>query len=334
MNLTDERILVTGCAGFIGFHVAQRALAAGGQVVGIDNLCEEYYPKRLKDIRLKRLLGHPRFHYWQHDLAGGMPGALTGQSFSYVVHLAAHGCVMHSFDRPHEYIRTNITGTQYVFDFAKELPGLKHLVYASSSSVYGTSEPGELSVEDKLPRPISPYGMSKVSNEAQAQALFQTGGVPITGLRFFKVYGPWARPDTVFFIFTDRVYRGLPVVLYNQGKIQHSFTYIDDVVDGVFAALGRPPTPETARHPVYNLGNDQSFPLADALSFIEEGLGRKAERELRPLRPGDRSHSQADIQKARRELGFSNKTTLADGVQAFVTWYLEVYVPQLLTPTR
>jgi len=324
-EFSSTRTLVTGCAGFIGYHVAMAILERGGYVQGIDDLCEEYYSRDLKLARLARLEKQAGFRFFEADLAAGIPAAVETARVDSIIHLAAHAAVMYSFEKPHETIRSNIGATQALFDWAAGCPNLEHVVYASSSSVYGVSEPGELSREDRLPRPISPYGMSKVANEAQAQTFFHATGIPVTGLRFFKVYGPWARPDTVFFKFTDQIHRGEPVEIYNEGRIQHSFTSIHDVVVGLLAALERPRDSESKRHSIYNLGNDQSLPLVYALELIERHLGRRAERRYLPLRRGDRSYSHADVRKARRELGFTNETSLEAGLEEFVSWYRTSY---------
>jgi UDP-glucuronate 4-epimerase len=317
--------LVTGCAGFIGFHVAARLLEAGWDVVGIDNLCEAYYPVSLKRQRLRRLETSAGFRFLLADLGDGVPAAVNRQTVTHIVHLAAHAAVMLSFKRAVDYQTNNVIGTQRLFDWATECPSLEHLVYASSSSVYGDSEPGTRLDESLPPRPISPYGATKVANEAQAQVLYRSCNVPVTGLRLFKVYGPWARPDTVFFRFSDRILAGEDVVLFNEGAIEHSFTYIDDVVDGVLRALARPPPQALRAHPVYNLGNDQRSALTVALASIERHLGREARRIYRPLRRGDRSYSHAAIDRARSELGFAPRTPLDRGLAAFLDWYMNDY---------
>lgn len=322
-----QSALVTGCAGFIGFHVARALLERGRPVIGIDNLCPAYYPVALKRARLAELQGYSDFEFVEADLCRGVPDSVDRNRIEYLIHMAAHACVMDSFERPLDYVDTNVRGTQQVFDWARSCHQLRHLLYASSSSVYGVCPPGERLSEDRPLRPISPYGATKVANEAQAQAAYCSGALPVTGFRFFKVYGPWARPDTVFFKFADAISTGRPVEIYNHGEISHAFTYIDDILQALLKALDQAPPQGLPQHPVYNLGNEEALPLLGALERIETLLGRRTERLLQGARPGDRHYSRADTSRARRELGFANRTSLETGLAQFVSWYQAACVP-------
>ena len=319
-------VLVSGCAGFIGFHAARALLERGHRVVGIDSLSESYYPAVLKQDRLSQLNEHRDFLFLKADLSEGVPegpGPVDA-----VAHLAADASVLPSFENAAQYIRNNVLATQRLFDWAARQRGLQHVIYASSSSVYGHGAKGRPWREDDPLLPISPYGATKLANEAQAQTLFASAGVPVTGLRFFKVYGPWGRPDTVFYKFIDRVCRGAAVDVHNYGDISHSFTYVDDAVGGLVSALERPPQTDAVRHPVYNVAGDWPVSLDEALEVIERCTGRTATRRPRPLPAGDRSYSHADVSRAKADLGFTNRTTLAEGLRALVNWYLAYHDPQ------
>ncbi len=330
-SLAGTRLLVTGAAGFIGHAVALRALAAGAEVTGVDDLSELYYPARLKHLRLAGLSERPGWRFREADIA--TPGALAEivaeTHPTRILHLAAHAAVMPSFEAPDLYMRANVMGTQAVADAARDAPALEQLVYASTSSVYGRSRGGTPFREDQpTATPISVYGASKVANEATMQAYADRYDLPVTGLRFFKVYGPWGRPDTVFFKFVDRIWRGEPIALHNHGKITHAFTYIDDVVGGVLAALLRPVrTAPGDRHPIYNLGNPGSEPLERCVDLIEAALGGEAVRHYTDLPAGDRYFSRADIGAAERDLGYRVAVPVDRGIPALVDWYREVCVP-------
>jgi UDP-glucuronate 4-epimerase len=330
-RFSNARFVVTGAAGFVGHGVCKALLSQGARVWGVDNLCRRYYHEKLKALRLDELKREERFSFAQADIADpeAMGRVMAEAQPTHIVHLAADAAVMPSFDDPITYARTNMIGTQVMLEAARAQQGLRHLVYASTSSVYGRSKDDQPFREDQVLRsPVSVYGASKIANEAMAQAYFDRYEMPMTGLRFFKVYGPWARPDTVFFKFTDNIYRGKPVRLHNHGRISHAFTYIDDIVGGVLGAIEKPPSPGPgAVHPVYNLGNPSSIPLGDCVDLIERFLGREANRELVPLPPGDRTYSRADISAAGRDLGFEIRTPIETGLENFVRWYEEVCAP-------
>lgn len=327
----DAGIMVTGVAGFIGFQLAETLLKHKLRVVGIDNMCEVYYSANLKQARLQVLKAYPNFEFHQVDLCEFEPvqRVWEGSNCQYIVHLAAHASVLPSFDEPFKYVYNNALSTQVVLELARRTENLKHLVYASTSSVYGRSFSKEPVKESEATHtPVSVYGASKVGNEAMAQAYADSFGTPVTGLRFFKVYGPWGRPDTVFFKFAHRIYNDRPVDVHNFGDIFHSFTYIDDIIGGVLAALSKPPVIEpNKRHPIYNLGNPQSLSLIYCLDLIEELLGKKATRRLVPLPLGDRSFTHANVELAAKELGYTIKTPVETGLKRFIDWYKAVYVP-------
>lgn len=330
-RLRGRKILVTGSAGFIGFAVARALLDAGLQVVGVDNFCEPYYPRFFKDARHEALCRQPGYDLVEADLADphAVRTLFDTRRPDLVVHLAAHAAVLPSFEAPLDYIHSNIVGTQVLLEEVRRCDRIEHLVYASTSSVYGKAVDKTPFAEDQVTRrPISVYGASKIANEAMMQAYSVHCGFPVTGLRFFKVYGPWGRPDTVFFKFVDRVWHGLPVKLHNHGDIFHAFTYIDDVVDGTLAALARPTMPSDARaHPVYNLGNPNSQHLGDCLALMEKALGREAEKLYVPLPPGDRVFSRADVTRAAADLDYAVRTQVDEGIPALVDWYRSVYAP-------
>ena len=329
--LAGATVLVTGCAGFIGFAVARNLLSRGVRVVGLDDMSALYYPVELKRMRLAALRDLDGFSFAEIDLcdASAMAELFRRERPTHVVHLAAHAAVMPSFEDPVAYMRANVIGTQTLLEEARRCERLSHLVYASTSSVYGRArEETPFTETQKTDTPISVYGASKVANEAMMQAHADRYGFPVTGLRFFKVYGPWGRPDTVFFKFVERVYWGLPINLHNYGRIVHAFTYIDDIVEGVLAALVRPRQSQPATpHPVYNLGNPRSQELGHCLDLIEAALGRKADRRLVELPPGDRSFSIADISRAERELGYVVRVPVEVGIPRLVDWYLGSCAP-------
>lgn len=330
-ELAGQTVLVTGAAGFIGFAVARALLVAGVRVVGLDNLCAPYYPRFFKEARRDALCADGNFQFVEADLAE--PAALREVFDAHrpdrVVHLAAHAAVLPSFEQPLDYMRSNVTGTQVLLEEVRHRGGVAQLVYASTSSVYGKAiDEDPFAEAQPTRRPISVYGASKIANEAMMQAYSVHFGQPVTGLRLFKVYGPWGRPDTVFFKFVDRIWHGLPVRLHNHGNIYHAFTYVDDVVGGIVAALARPVVPdERTPHPIYNLGNPDSQHLGDCLALIEAALGRTAQKQLVPLPPGDRTFSRADVSLAKRDLGYTVRTGVEVGIPRLVDWYREVYAP-------
>jgi UDP-glucuronate 4-epimerase len=332
------RYLVTGSAGFIGYHVATRLLAQGDEVVGVDNL-NAYYDPRLKVARLARLTGQPGFRFERLDLAdrSGMERLFAEGSFSRVIHLAAQAGVRYSLENPHAYTESNITGFLNVLEGCRA-GGCGHLVFASSSSVYGANTRMPLSVHQHTDHPVSLYAATKKANEVMAHAYSHMHGLPATGLRFFTVYGPWGRPDMALFIFTKAILEGRPVRLFNGGRMQRDFTYIDDIVEGVVriaehpaaadpAWSGQDPDPATSSAPyrLYNIGNSAPVGVLDLLGALEAALGKRAARELLPMQPGDVPETHADVRDLIATVGFRPATDLRVGIQRFVDWYREYY---------
>lgn len=320
-------VLVTGAAGFIGFHTALALLGRGEAVVGIDNV-NDYYDVALKRARLARLEEHPGFSCAEIDIAdreavfavfARHPG-IRG-----IVHLAAQAGVRYSLVNPHAYTRSNVEGHLVLLEAARRLDGLRHFVYASSSSVYGTNTKLPFSVEDRVDTPISIYAATKKSMEMMSHAYGHLYGLPLTGLRFFTVYGPWGRPDMAAFIFTRRILAGEPIEVFNHGDMRRDFTYIDDIVAGVTACLDRPPAEGDAKARVYNIGNHRSERLMDYIAEIEKALGRKATIEFKPMQPGDVKETYADIAATTRDFGFVPRTPIGEGVPRFVDWYCDHY---------
>lgn len=317
-------VLVTGVAGFIGYHAARRLLAAGVFVLGVDKMDAAYYDPAWKRARLQRLEALPGFRFEHFDLADRAATdqlAETVPHLDAVLHLAAQACVPHSFERPDRYLRDNVLAFHHVLRVCRSI-SVERLVYASSSSVYGRVPLGTRLTEDlATERPVSPYGASKVVNEAMAERAWLEGGLKVTGLRLFKVYGPWGRPDTVFFRFVERMVRDQPIELRNHGDIRHSFTYIDDITDGILAALDHEPAPG-APHPRFNLGNPRQDALEDCVDHLERTLGRPARRLRVGLPVGDRAYSQADIARASSALGFAPRVDVETGLGRLADWYL------------
>ncbi|MEJ5208177.1 MAG: NAD-dependent epimerase/dehydratase family protein [Lysobacteraceae bacterium] len=320
-------ILLTGAAGFIGFHSAQRLLAHGHRVTGIDNL-NAYYDVQLKHDRLTRLQGTPGFTFRKLDLADrdAMAALFATQRFDAILHLGAQAGVRYSLDAPFAYADSNLVGMLSVLEGARA-QGVRHLVYASSSSVYGANVKQPFSVEDRTDNPVSLYAATKKANELMARAYSHLYRIPMTGLRLFTVYGPWGRPDMAYFKFTDAILRGQAIDLYNGGQMERDFTYVDDVVDGIVRLLEATPAfaEDAVPHRVYNFGNDRPERLGDLVDHLERLLGRAASRNLLPMQPGDVLSTRADISLAARELGYAPKTTLAQGLQHFVMWHREHY---------
>lgn len=320
-------VLVTGAAGFIGMHVSLALMARGETVVGIDNL-NDYYDVSLKEARLARLSGHNAFSFVRGDIGDAAALAEAGQDADRIVHLAAQAGVRYSLENPGAYIQANIVGHMNVIELARAKgDGLKHLVYASSSSVYGGNTKLPFSVEDQVDTPVSLYAATKKADELMSYSYSSTYGVPQTGLRFFTVYGPWGRPDMSLYIFTRKILAGEPIPVFNHGEMQRDFTYIDDIVAGVLAALDNPPPRDGAGvpHRVYNLGNHHSEPLMRFIGLIEEALGQKAEIDFQPMQPGDVPATYADIEASRRVLGFEPRVPIDEGIPRFVAWYREFH---------
>jgi UDP-glucuronate 4-epimerase len=319
------KILVTGAAGFIGSHVSRTLIAQGASVVGIDNL-NDYYDVRLKHARLARFEGESAFHFEQLDISDRdaiMGLAERHPDITGIVNLAAQAGVRYSLINPYAYVEANLMGQVVMFELAKRLPKLGHFVYASSSSVYGGNKKSPFSVDDPVEKPISLYAASKRADELIAYTYSHLNAMPATGLRFFTVYGPWGRPDMAAFLFADAIVAGRPIKVFNEGKMSRDFTYIDDIVSGVIAALNHPPVPDAdgVRHRVYNLGNHKPEQLMHFISVIEQALGRKAEYDFLPMQAGDVAATWADIEASKRDLGFEPTTSIEVGIPRFIEWY-------------
>ena len=322
-----RRVLVTGAAGFIGFHVAAALAARGDEVVGIDNL-DPYYPVRLKRARLAALPRDVRFIEVDFADAGALSTALAGETFDRIVHLGAQAGVRHSIEQPSAYGQANLIGQLNILELARHRR-VEHLVYASSSSVYGEGGGGPLSVEARADRPISLYAATKRAGELMAESYAHLYRLPATGLRFFTVYGPWGRPDMAVWLFTAAILERQPIRVFNGGALKRDFTYIDDIVAGVLAALDHPPADNgavkpggsTRPHTLYNIGNGRPEALGDLIAAIERACGEQAIRELKPMQPGDVTATYADIAPIARDLGYAPTTSIAEGVPRFVDWY-------------
>ncbi len=323
-------ILVTGAAGFIGAHVAKALLAQGHHVIGIDNL-NDYYPAALKQARLDRLIGNPpNWRFCRADFArrADLDTALAGEPLTAIVHLGAQAGVRYSIDAPRDYVHSNLVGQLEILELARQ-HRVGHLVYASSSSVYGDTSALPFDAEARADAPLSFYAATKRANELMAESYSHLYRVPMTGLRFFTVYGPWGRPDMALWRFVERVLAGTPLPIYNHGVMRRDFTFIDDIVAGVVAALARPPADDAAAkpggslspHAIYNLGNDAPEQLGTLVALIGTACGRTPILEHLPMQAGDVTATWADIAPARRDLGFNPATPLAIGVPAFVDWY-------------
>ncbi|TVS00157.1 MAG: SDR family NAD(P)-dependent oxidoreductase [Rhodospirillales bacterium] len=323
-------VLLTGAAGFIGYHTAVALLARGETVIGVDNL-NDYYDPALKAARLQRLEGSAGFSFRRLDIADrDAVAALVDDlpEIDRVIHLAAQAGVRYSLVNPYAYIRSNIEGHVVLLEACRRLPRLEHFVYASSSSVYGANRKLPFSVDDRVDTPVSLYGATKKAMEEISFSYANVYGTPLTGLRFFTVYGPWGRPDMAAYIFTSKILNGEPIPVFNYGDMRRDFTFIDDIVAGLLAALDRPPATGhngLPPHAVYNLGNHRSELLTDFIAILEQAIGRKAEVELLPMQIGDVKETFADIDASRRDLGFSPKTAISEGVPRFVAWYRDYH---------
>lgn len=324
-------VLVTGVAGFIGFHVAQRLLDRGEEVVGIDNL-NTYYSVQLKSDRLAELGRHDNaFRFVKTDFADfeALGTALQGHHVDRIVHLGAQAGVRYSIENPHAYIQANLVGHLNVIEYARRSERCRHVVYASSSSVYGSNTKLPFSVHDRVDHPISLYAATKKADELMSETYAHLYRLPQTGLRFFTVYGPWGRPDMAMWLFTQAILDGRPIDLFNGGDMRRDFTYVDDIVTGVVACLDNPPPDDgepkaggsVGPHRVYNIGNHRSEELVRMVGLIEAAVGRVADKRLLPMQPGDVPDTHADIEAIRRDLGFEPTTTIDEGVPRFVDWY-------------
>ena len=332
------RVLVTGAAGFIGYHVAERLLERGDDVVGLDNM-NPYYDPSLKRARLARLARSRGFRFEQVDLAdrAAMEALFSAARISRAVHLGAQAGVRYSIENPHAYADSNLVGTLHVLEGCRH-HGVEHLVFASTSSVYGANTNMPFSVHQNVDHPLSFYAATKKANELMAHAYASLYGLPVTGLRFFTVYGPWGRPDMALFLFTRNILAGKPIDVFNYGRHRRDFTYIDDIVGGVVASLDRVATPDpawsgdrpdpaTSRVPyrLYNIGNNRPVELMHYIEVLEQCLGRKAEKNLLPMQAGDVPDTWADAEDLVREVGYRPSTPVEEGVAKFVAWYLDYY---------
>jgi UDP-glucuronate 4-epimerase len=333
-RIAVAKVLVTGAAGFIGFHTSQRLLARGDAVVGVDNL-NDYYSVRLKSDRLDQLLSIPGFTFHRLDLAehSAVAPLFAREHFDRVIHLAAQAGVRYSLQNPHAYVASNLVGFLNVLEGCRHNQ-VPHLVYASSSSVYGANKKMPFAVHDPVDHPVSLYAATKKSNELMAHVYSHLYGLPTTGLRFFTVYGPWGRPDMALWLFTDAILAGRAIDVFNHGKMRRDFTYIDDIVEGVVRVADRIPTPDpkwSATNPdpasssapfrVYNIGNNRPVELMTLIGILEQQLGRKAQLNFLPMQPGDVPETFADIDDLAREVGFHPATPIETGVERFVRWY-------------
>jgi UDP-glucuronate 4-epimerase len=319
-------ILLTGAAGFIGFHVAKKLLERGDRVVGIDNL-NDYYDVRLKEARLAMLSAYPGFVFAKLDVAdrdGVFAFVGHHKELRSIIHLAAQAGVRYSLENPYAYIDANVTGTLVMLEAARRIDELTAITYASSSSVYGANQKQPFCVEDRVDEPVSLYAATKRSCELLAHTYSHLYGLPATGLRFFTVYGPWGRPDMAAYLFTRAILAGQPIRVFNEGRMARDFTYIDDIVAGTIAAHDRPPA-NGVLHRIYNLGNHRPERLLDFIAVLERLLGCTATKELLPLQPGDVPESFADIEASRRDLGFDPQTTIEVGLARVVEWYKQYH---------
>lgn len=332
------KILVTGGAGFIGFHLSRQLLENGSRVVAIDNL-NDYYDVQLKQDRLKELEKYPDFKFIKLDLADrqGMEALFAEEKFDQVVNLAAQAGVRYSLKNPHAYVDSNIVGFANVLEGCRH-NGVKHLVFASSSSVYGANTKMPFSVQDNVDHPVSLYAASKKANELMAHSYAHLYGIPCTGLRFFTVYGPWGRPDMAYFLFTKAILEGKPINVFNNGEMMRDFTYIDDIVKAVVKIIDKPATPDPdwngddpdpsgsyAPFKVYNIGNNQPVKLMDFIETLESVIGKKAHKNFMPMQDGDVKATFADIDQLTADFGFRPSTNLKEGIGVFYDWYSKYY---------
>ena len=338
MELKYKNVLVTGAAGFIGFHLAKRLLTEGYQVVGVDNM-NPYYDVSLKEARLEDLKKKSNFTFFQTDLCDRpkLEDLFSGHKFEVVVNLAAQAGVRYSLENPYAYVDSNLVGFINLLECCRHQT-VKHLVFASSSSVYGANTRMPFSVHDNVDHPVSLYAATKKANELMAHTYSHLYRLPCTGLRFFTVYGPWGRPDMALFLFTQAILKDKPIKVFNHGKMQRDFTYIDDIIEGVVRVMGRlpevnpkwsgdAPDPGTSSAPykVYNIGNNNPVELIEFIEVIEDVLGKKAQKELMDIQPGDVAATYADVDDLMEDVGFKPKTSIEEGIRHFVDWYKAYY---------
>ncbi|MEH2158080.1 NAD-dependent epimerase [Nostoc sp.] len=329
------KVLVTGAAGFIGFHLSQRLLTRGDEVVGLDNL-NDYYDVLLKKDRLAQLEENSSFSFYQLDLADSVAIAqlFAEQRFDVVVNLGAQAGVRYSIKNPHVYVNSNLVGFINILEGCRH-SGVQHLVFASSSSVYGANTKTPFSIHDNVDHPVSLYAATKKANELMAHSYSHLYGLPTTGLRFFTVYGPWGRPDMALFLFTKAILSNQPIDVFNYGRMCRDFTYIDDIVEGIIRVMDKIPESNTgdatdpgtskAAYKIYNIGNNQPVELMRFIEVLEDCLGMKAEKNLLPLQPGDVPITYADINDLVKDIGFRPSTTIEVGIGRFVAWYCSYY---------
>jgi UDP-glucuronate 4-epimerase len=324
--MSDHATLVTGAAGFIGFHVARQLLAEGRSVVGLDSL-NDYYDPALKQSRLHILREDSRFSFVHADLADrqAMRGLFARHRFPAVIHLAAQAGVRHSIDRPHDYVDANLEGFVNILEGCRH-HGCRHLLYASSSSVYGANTKLPFSVDDRTDHPVSLYAATKKANELMAHSYSHLYRLPVTGLRFFTIYGPWGRPDMAYFLFAKAIVENSPIKLFNHGKMRRDFTYIDDVTRVILRLIDHVPQggegkAGDAPARIYNIGNHHPEELMHVVSVLEKELGVRATKQMLPMQPGDVVETFADIGELTRDVGFAPQTSIEDGLRAFVNWY-------------
>jgi UDP-glucuronate 4-epimerase len=337
-GLAPVKVLVTGAAGFIGFHTSLKLLARGDEVIGLDNL-NDYYDVKLKQDRLRQLEEKPRFRFVRLDLAdkAGMEKLFAEGGFDRVVHLAAQAGVRYSLENPHVYVDSNVHGFLNVLEGCRHRK-VQHLVYASTSSVYGINKRMPFSVHDNVDHPISLYAATKKANELMAHSYSHLFRLPVTGLRFFTVYGPWGRPDMALFLFTKSILAGQPINVFNNGNMIRDFTYVGDIVEGVVRALDRVAAPDpswtgespdaatsSAPYRLYNIGNSDPVQLLDFIHAIEDALGTKAVLNMMPMQPGDVPATSADVEALVKDTGFRPATSVREGVGKFVEWYRSYY---------
>ena len=338
MDFEFNRVLITGAAGFIGFHLSMRLLKNGCHVTGIDNL-NSYYDVKLKEARLEKLTSFENFSFYKMDISDkkSLEEIFNNTKYDVVVNLAAQAGVRYSIENPHAYVDSNIVGFVNLLEACRH-NDVKHLVFASSSSVYGANTKMPFSVHNNVDHPVSLYAATKKANELMAHAYSHLYGMACTGLRFFTVYGPWGRPDMALFLFTKAILEEKPIKIFNHGRMQRDFTYIDDITEGVVRIMGRLPEPDPtwngdnpdpgtsyARYKIYNIGNNNPVELMEFIGVIEKVLGKKAKKEFLELQPGDVPATYADIDDLIKDVGFKPETTIETGIKQFILWYNEYY---------
>ncbi len=339
MNFQFNRVLITGAAGFIGFHLSMRLLKNGCHVTGIDNL-NPYYDVKLKEARLEKLTSFENFSFYKMDISDkkSLEEIFNNTKYDVVVNLAAQAGVRYSIENPHAYVDSNIVGFVNLLEACRH-NDVKHLVFASSSSVYGANTKMPFSVHNNVDHPVSLYAATKKANELMAHAYSHLYGMACTGLRFFTVYGPWGRPDMALFLFTKAILEEKPIKIFNHGRMQRDFTYIDDITEGVVRIMARLPEPDPtwngdnpdpgtsyARYKIYNIGNNNPVELMEFIGVIEKVLGKKAKKEFLDLQPGDVPATYADIDDLIKDVGFKPETTIETGIKQFILWYNDYYL--------